>query len=106
MSRKAFNKKSNKKFGFAKVKILVGAFCLIICIIYLGVINISAVKGYEIRKVETKIAELKKENKKLQIQVAELNSSYNIKNKADDLDMVKTEDVVYISESEQAVAIR
>jgi hypothetical protein len=106
MNKMAFNQKSNKKLGFAKTKILVIFFSLMICVAYLGIINISVVKGYEIRKIENEIMELRKENKKLQIQAAELNSSYNMKDKMDGLNMVEAEDVVYISESGQAVAIR
>ncbi|MDD3498706.1 MAG: septum formation initiator family protein [Candidatus Moranbacteria bacterium] len=106
MNRIYAEKKGNVKFGFAKIKILIAVFGLIICVGYLGVINISAVKGYEIRKVEKEIEDLRKENKKLQIEAAELNSSYNIENEAQNLNMVKAEDVVYISESGQAVAIR
>ena len=105
MNRRAFEEKSNRKRGFAKTKILVVVFGVLVCVVYLGVINISAVKGYEIRKVENKITELKKENKKLQIEVAELTSTYSIKDEADNLNMVEAEDVVYISESGQAVAI-
>lgn len=106
MNRRAFNQKSNNKFGFAKTKIVLAAFALLICVAYLSVINISAVKGYEIRKIENEISELRKENKKLQIQVAELNSSYNIKEEVGNLNMVEAENVVYISESGQAVAIK
>lgn len=95
----------DNKSGFAKTKILIAVFALIICIAYLGVINISAVKGFEIREVENKITELKKENKRLQIQVAELTSSYNIKDGVGGLNMVEAENIVYISESDQAVAI-
>ncbi len=104
MNRMAFKEKSNKELGFAKTKILVAGFALMICATYLGIINISAVKGYEIRNVENEISELRKENKKLQIQVAELNSSYNMKSEVEGLNMVEAEDVVYISESGQAVA--
>lgn len=104
MNRMAFRQESNRTLGFAKTKILVAVFALMICVAYLGIINISAVKGYEIREIENEISELRKENKRLQIQVAELNSSYNIKGELEGLNMVEAEDVVYISESGQSVA--
>lgn len=100
------NKNSQNYKGFAKVKILVVFLCLFVCGVYLGIINASAVKGYEIKKVERKIEELKKENKQLQIQEAELNSFYNIKDNIGNLNMVEVKDVVYIDDNEGVVAIK
>jgi cell division protein FtsL len=107
MNRK-INKNENKsnRFGFTKTKVTLIVFALVVCVSYLGIINISAVKGYEIRKIENKISEVRKENKKLQIEVAELSSSYNIKNEIENLNMVEAEDIVYISESEQSLAVK
>lgn len=98
--------KNENHSGFAKIKILVAFLCLMVAAVYLGIINVSAVKGYEIKKVEQKIEELKKENKQLQIQEAELNSFYNIKDNIGNLNMVEVEDVVYIDDSEGAVALK
>ena len=98
--------KNENHSGFTKVKILVVFLCLAVAAIYLGIINVSAVKGYEIKKVEQKIEELKKENKQLQIQEAELNSFYNIKDNIGNLNMVEVKDVVYIDDNEGAVALK
>lgn len=98
--------KNEKHYGFAKIKMLVMFLCLMVAAIYLGIINVSAVKGYEIKKVEQKIDELKKENKQLQIQEAELNSFYNIKDNIGNLNMVEVKDVVYIDDNEGAVALK
>lgn len=98
------NAKENN-FSFAKIKMLAIFLCFLIPAIYLGIINTSAVKGYEIKKVEQEIEELKKENKKLQIQEAELNSFYNIKDNIGNLNMVEVKDVVYIDDNEGTVAI-
>ncbi|KKP69060.1 MAG: hypothetical protein UR66_C0002G0117 [Candidatus Moranbacteria bacterium GW2011_GWE1_35_17] len=98
--------KNENHSGFTKVKMSVVFLCLVVAMVYLGIINASAVKGYEIKKVEQKIEELKKENKQLQIQEAELNSFYNIKDNIGNLNMVEVKDVVYIDDNEGAVALK
>ena len=98
--------KNKKNFGFVKIKILTASLCLLVCVAYLGIINTTAVKGYEVRKVEQQIEELRKENKQLEIQEAELNSFYNIKDNIENLNMVESEDVVYIDNNEDAVAVK
>lgn len=92
--------------GFAKVKIFAIFLCLLVCVAYLGIINTTAVKGYEVRSVEERINELKKENKQLQIEEAELNSFYNIKDNIGNLNMVEAEEVVYIDDNDDAVAVK
>ncbi|HBI17030.1 MAG TPA: hypothetical protein DDY52_02670 [Candidatus Moranbacteria bacterium] len=98
--------KIKNNFSFSKIKMLAIVLCLFVAAIYLAIINTSAVKGYEIKKVEQKIEELKKENKQLQIQEAELNSFYNIKDNIGNLNMVEVKDVVYIDDNEGAVALK
>lgn len=102
------NKENNKNiyFGFAKVKIIAIVLCFMACAVYLGIINTTAVKGYEVRKVEQEIERLKKDNKQLQIQEAELNSFYNIKDNVGNLNMVEAKDVVYIDNNDHTVAIK
>ena len=98
--------RNNHQRGFAKAKILVVSLCMLVCGAYLGIINTTAVKGYEVRKVEKRIAELKKENEQLQIQEAELNSFYNIKDNIGNLNMVDVKDVTYIDDNEDAMALK
>ncbi|MGW8184792.1 MAG: hypothetical protein ACWGHO_01615 [Candidatus Moraniibacteriota bacterium] len=98
--------KNEKYSGFAKVKMAAIFLCLLVCVAYLGIINTTAVKGYEVRNVEERIEALRKENKQLQIEEAELNSFYNIKDNIGNLNMVETEDVVYIDNNDDAMAIK
>jgi len=98
------SKNKKKYYGFARLKIAIIGFGLMLCVSYLCVINTGAVKGYEIKKVEQKIAQLKKENRQLQIEEAELNSFYNIKKEVGGLDMVEVKDIVYVSDDDQIVA--
>ncbi len=94
-----------KKY-FTKLKIFAVVFVLVGCGVYLCAINIGAVKGYEIRKVEKKIADLKKQNKQLQIQEAELSSFYNIKKNANDLNMQEVKEIVYIDGAKNIMALK
>ncbi len=95
------NKKQKKGFAFGKLKFVMIGLIVSGTVIYLCAINTGAIKGYEIRKVENRISKLKKENEKLQIEEAELNSYYNIKKEADQLGMVKADNVVYINDNTQ-----
>lgn len=99
----------NKKFfyrGISKIKILVAVFFFVVAAVYLAIINTTAVKGYEVRKVEQEIDRLKKDNKQLQIEEAELNSFYNIRENVGNLNMVEAKDVVYIDNNDQSVAVK
>lgn len=98
--------KNKNYFGFVKIKMFVISLGLLVCGAYLGIMNTTAVKGYEVRKVEEQIEELRKENKQLQIEEAELNSFYNIKDNIGNLNMVEVKDVVYIDNNEDTVAIK
>ncbi len=93
--------KEKQKFNFKKVKFAMIALAVSGCVAYLCVINMGAVKGYEIRKIEKRIAELKKERENLQIEEAELNSFYNIKEDISELEMVEAKNVVYINDNTQ-----
>lgn len=88
-----------------KLKILAIGSVFAICAVYLGIINTTAVKGYEVKKVEQEIEKLKKENKRLQIEEAELNSFYNIRENVGNLNMVEAKEIVYIDNNDNSVAI-
>lgn len=98
--------KNKKYLGFAKMNVFLVSLCLLVCAIYLGIINTTAVKGYEVKKVEQQIEDLRKENEQLQIQEAELNSFYNIKDNIGNLNMVEAKDIVYIDNNSDVVALK
>ena len=91
--------------GITKLKILAIVSVFSICAVYLGIINTTAVKGYEVKKVEQEIEKLRKENKRLQIEEAELNSFYNIRENVGNLNMVEAKEIVYIDNNDNSVAI-
>jgi cell division protein FtsL len=80
---------------------------------FVGVIVISYVlqmtsvstKGYEIERYEKKLENLKKENQKLQIELADLNSIYNIEEASRKLSKVGPKDINYIISSTGVVAM-
>jgi cell division protein FtsB len=106
MNNEEINNKISFYHGISKMKILAVFSCFVVCAVYLGIINTTAVKGYEVRKVEQEIEQLKKDNKQLQIEEAELNSFYNIKDNVGNLNMVEAKDVVYIDNNDQSVAVK
>jgi len=92
--------------GISKIKLAAVLTCFGFCAVYLAIINTTAVKGFEVKKIEQQIEELKTENKQLQIEEAELNSFYNIKDNVGNLNMVEAKDVVYIDNNDKSVAVK
>ncbi len=66
---------------------------------YLYSINSNAVKGYQIRCVEKKLAQEEEKNEQLRIREAELNSLYRLKQESERMNMSELREVVYIEES-------
>ncbi len=87
------------------IKVLVVFFGVISCALYLGAINASAVKGYEIREIEIQINELSKKNKQLKIQLAENNALHKIKDGLNEIDMIERGEAIYIQEN-SPIALR
>lgn len=91
------NKKRERRSGFASPWLIVAAF-LVFSGIYVYCINGNATKGYQIKKIEKEIEELKKENENLLIKEAELKSLYRIEESTKKLNMAETVQVSFIEE--------
>lgn len=63
---------------------------------YLYQVNDTVTKGYEIRELESRIQELNRESKKMEIREVELKSMYNIEKASQDLNLVSSGEVSYI----------
>lgn len=63
---------------------------------YLFQVNSIATQGFEINKIENKIQEAEKENKKLEIKEIELKSMYNIEKATQEFNLVSPEDISYV----------
>lgn len=73
---------------------------------YLALINAGATKGYEIRKLETSISELKDEQEQLELAVAEEQAVRNVEKKVREMGMVPTPKVDYVMAAVPTVAKR
>jgi cell division protein FtsL len=80
------------------VVIAVGMFAFI-GFIFLAQLFQSSTKGYEITELRQAANELKEENKKLEIKAAELRSFENIDESLGKLNMVKSDNVVYLKKT-------
>lgn len=64
---------------------------------YLFQVNDLAVKGYDVRDLETRISQLEDENKQMQIREMELRSMYQIEKSAQDFNLVSPTNVSYLT---------
>ncbi len=87
------------------VVILVGLIC---CagVMYVFQVNQLATMGYEMKQREGSINDLTKNNKQLELEVAQLKSIYNLEDHKDSLKMKKPQDVSVLEvEFEKPVAM-
>lgn len=74
-------------------------------VMYIFQVNRLATMGYEIKKTEKTIEELKKQNESLKIEAAELKSMHNLESDKDRMKMRKPEEIGYI-EIDEPVAMK
>ncbi len=67
--------------------------------LYIYLVNVRVTKGFEIKSLEKRIAELAKEQKSLQRQAAELQSMQTIEQHIDLNQFIPAQSVSYIQES-------
>ena len=72
------------------------------------VIQISSVstKGFEISNIEKKVQKLERENRKLEVHIAEYRSMKSIQTRLDGMDMVVADNIHYFTPMDNAVARR
>jgi len=107
---KILRKKSKKqKNNFSKKKIfntflfgLIG----IALIVYIAQANNMATKGYQIKDIEHKIAELKKSKRDLESKSLELQSLSALTLKLNGLEMVDSKEAVYLYQNSQTALKR
>lgn len=87
---------------FANVKTVNIALAVLIClfgVLYLAQINSMAVKGFAIKDLEDKQAALKENIRKVEFQVAEMQSTAKIQERINGLEMVSVAKVDYAKTS-------
>ena len=83
-----------KSFGFLVLFLLVG-----LGMFYITQVNSISTKGYEIKKLETKLNEIKESNKRLELQAASLKSINNLESEVKTLNLVPSGDTNYLEET-------
>jgi cell division protein FtsB len=95
------SKEGKRALGFV-VAILVCALGLL----YIFQINNMATKGYEVEDYEKKLSSVKKENQKMMVRLADLESMYEVESKTKKkLQIVNPNDITYITSSSSVVAM-
>lgn len=99
-----------KKFDMSAIKVKrwsagITSLLVVFGILYLGQINAMATRGYELKALEMKKAELMKIQKELEVKVAETQSTENILKRIEALQLVKVTNISYISASSTSVAL-
>jgi len=101
-------KKYSEPAGNTSISVGIIFFIFIIFILgglYLFQVNTVAVQGIDMRDAETKIRDLKSEQKKMEIKEVELKSMYQIEKSTKDLDLVNADTVSYM-ELDNSVAMK
>ena len=108
------NSSSRKRKKTIKKKLTTGPVTLAIitvilfCVLgmlFLAQVFQSQTKSYETVELNKKAAELKTQNRELEIKTAELRSITNIEKSAKQLNLVKTKNIVYINRMGNSVVV-
>jgi len=87
--------------GFRMGRITLSFFLvMLICaagVFYIFEVNNIATKGYEIKSLENRLNELRRENENLRLREAELRSIYKIEEKTEELNMVVPQNISYLN---------
>ncbi|GEM_PF-1522787 len=73
---------------------------------YLFYINRTATGSFEIKGLESRLSQLQEDNKKLELQAAEIQSLSNIEEGVKDMDMVAVSHIQYLPAVGSTVAVR
>ena len=84
---------------------LIIGLILAICLFYLWQTNSLATKGYQIKDLESRVSDLRKTNKQLQLQITELRSTERITKEVEALKMVAVARVEYLKADGSTVAL-
>lgn len=97
--------KGSIRIGLAGAGFLMIFFVIFMSAFYLFQVNNLAIKGYEVKDLENKISDLKKNNKEMRIREMELRSMYAIETAAKDFNLLDSNNATYL-EIDGPIAIR
>ena len=107
-SRTFARKKRNGTTDKTSVEFRIGLLVIlaISMIAYVWQMNSVSVKGFTIHEIEQRNTQLLRENQRLELHAAQLQSSENVKQLISSLDMTDDGDTVYITVADDATAMR
>jgi cell division protein FtsB len=85
------------KMGGVTLNFVIVTLICMVGFLYIYEVNNLATKGYDIKKFESELEQLKKDNENLNIRATELKSMNNIEEKTKDLNMVAPKDISYLN---------
>lgn len=95
----------NFKIGPVTFVVVVAGMFAFIGFLFLVQLFQSSTKGYEITELRYVADELKEENKRLEIKAAKLRSFENIDESVEKLNMVKSDNVVYLKKTGGTIVV-
>jgi len=100
------NKNQKNNYLSTPLRILVLAALVTVGIAYVWQISQVSTQGYYLKDLERQVSILEKQNEKLSFEMAELNSMARIETAAKTLGMVKSDSIVYLTQTVDSVALK
>jgi cell division protein FtsL len=98
--------KWQKFYSMSTLNLVAMALILVMGALYLVQVNRATTKGYQIRDLEKKIQAVEDSNRKIELEVAELQSLDSIEERIDKLGMVPVDHIDYVKTPGATVALR
>ncbi len=90
----------------AKVHAGVLLTVLILSVVYLVHVNALATRGYAMKELDSHIADLKKENERLQMDIIEAQSMSTLQKKIDEMKLVRADRIDYLEPGASVALVR
>lgn len=100
------NKNQKNSYLSTPLRILVLAALVTVGIAYVWQISQVSTQGYYLKDLERQVSILEKQNEKLSFEMAELNSMARIESAAKTLGMVKSDSIMYLTQTVDSVALK
>lgn len=100
------NKNQKNSYVSTPLRVLVLAALVTVGISYVWQISQVSTQGYYLKDLERQVSILEKQNEKLSFEMAELNSMARIESAAKTLGMVKSDSIVYLTQTADTVAFK
>lgn len=102
---KKYRRKTKIKLSWQSANKIITVLTVAAMISFVICINNIAIKGFMIKDLKLRIVELKENNEKYDLRIAELKNLDNLYEKAAGLNMVKVDKIDYLSAFDGSVAV-